>query len=158
MERPAKKVSESRTEQIQILMPQHINGYKRLFGGKLMEWIDVVAAVVARRHSGHEVTTASVDNLSFHAPAYVNSTIILVGTMTYVGRTSMEVRVETFVEELSGERYLVNKAYLVMVALGEDNKPVEVPGLIPQTALERAEWAAGEKRHALRKQRRREDF
>ena len=42
-----KRVSESRTEQIQILMPAHINGYKRLFGGKLMEWIDVVAAVVA---------------------------------------------------------------------------------------------------------------
>ena len=77
---------------------------------------------------------------------------------TYVGRTSMEVRVETFVEELSGERYLVNKAYLVMVALGADDKPVEVPRLITETDLEQAEWAAGEKRHALRKQRRKEDF
>ena len=64
MERIMKKVSDSRTEQIQILMPAHINGYKRLFGGKLVEWIDVVAAVVARRHSGCNVTTASIDNLS----------------------------------------------------------------------------------------------
>ena len=74
-----KKVSESKTEQIQILMPQHINGYKRLFGGVLMEWIDVVAGVVARRHANSEVTTASVDNLQFKSPAYVNSTIILSG-------------------------------------------------------------------------------
>lgn len=84
-----KKVSESKTEQIQILMPQHINGYKRLFGGVLMEWIYVVAGVVARRHANSEVTTASVDNLQFKSPAYVNSTIILIGKITYVGTTSM---------------------------------------------------------------------
>lgn len=118
-----KKVSESKTEQIQILMPQHINGYKRLFGGVLMEWIDVVAGVVARRHANSEVTTASVDNLQFKSPAYVNSTIILIGKITYVGTTSMEVRVETFVESLSGERKLVNRAYVVMVALDEHERP-----------------------------------
>ena len=59
-ERPRKPVSASRTEQAQILMYDTLNGYKRLFGGRLMEWIDVVAAVVARRHSGCAVTTASV--------------------------------------------------------------------------------------------------
>ena len=59
----AKHVSDSKTEQIQILMPEHINGYKRLFGGKLVEWIDIVAAVVARRHSNKNVTTVSIDNL-----------------------------------------------------------------------------------------------
>ena len=62
-----KRVSDSYTEQIHILMPQHINGYKRLFGGVLMEWIDVLAAVVARRHANCNVTTASVDNLQFKA-------------------------------------------------------------------------------------------
>ena len=81
MDRIMKKVSESRTEQIQILMPAHINGYKRLFGGKLVEWIDVVAAVVARRHSGRNVTTASIDNLIFAEAAYVNSTVVLIGEM-----------------------------------------------------------------------------
>ncbi len=157
-ERPTKRVSESRTEQIQILMPQHINGYKRLFGGVLMEWIDVVAGVVARRHSNSEVTTASVDNLQFKSPAYVNSTIMLIGKITYVGRTSMEVRVETYVESLTGERKLVNRAYVVMVALDEQERPKPVPQIIPETDEERAEYEAGCRRHELRKQRRRENY
>lgn len=154
----AKAVSQSYTEQIQILMPQHINGYKRLFGGVLMEWIDVVAGVVARRHSNSEVTTASVDNLQFKSPAYVNSTIILIGRMTYVGNTSMEVRVDTFVESLSGERKLVNRAYLVMVALDEQEQPKRVPRLIPETQEEKAEYEAGKRRHELRRQRREENY
>lgn len=91
----AKRVADSRTEQIQILMPEHINGAGRLFGGKLVEWIDVVAGVVARRHSGRNVTTAAIDNLQFKAAAYVNDTLVLVGRVTLVGRTSREVRVDT---------------------------------------------------------------
>lgn len=154
----AKTVSQSYTEQIQILMPQHINGYKRLFGGVLMEWIDVVAGVVARRHSNSEVTTASVDNLQFKSPAYVNSTIILIGQITYVGTTSMEVRVDTFVESLSGQRRLVNRAYLVMVALDEQEQPKPVPRLILETEEERAEYEAGKRRHELRRQRRKENY
>lgn len=154
----AKKVSDSETEQIQILMPQHINGYKRMFGGVLMEWIDVVACVVARRHSNSEVTTASVDNLQFKSPAYVNSTIILIGKITYVGKTSMEVKVETYVEALTGERKLVNRAYVVMVALDEQERPKPVPQIIPKTEEEKAEYEAGARRHALRKQRRLEKF
>lgn len=154
----AKTVSQSRTEQIQILMPQHINGYKRLFGGVLMEWIDVVAGVVARRHSNSEVTTASVDNLQFKSPAYVNSTITLVGRITFVGSTSMEVRVDTFVESLSGERNLVNRAYVVMVALDEQERPKRVPRIIPETEEEKAEYEAGKRRHELRRQRRQENY
>ena len=87
-----KTVNQSRTQQVQILMPSHINGYNRLFGGRLMEWIDVVAGVVARRHSGREVTTACIDQLVFEAPAFLNETVVLEGVMTYAGRTSMEVR------------------------------------------------------------------
>ena len=158
MEEAAKPVSASRTEQIQILMPQHINGYKRLFGGVLMEWIDIVAGVVARRHSNSEVTTASVDNLQFKSPAYVNSTITLIGTITFVGSSSMEVRVDTFTEALSGERRLVNRAYVVMVALDENERPKRVPRLILETEEEKAEFEAGKKRHELRKQRRRKNF
>lgn len=153
-----KKVSDSRTEQIQIVMPEHINGFDRLFGGKLMEWIDVVAAVVARRHSGCNVTTASVDNLQFKAAAHVNSTIFLLGQITYVGKTSMEVRVDTFVEELNGTRRMINKAYLVLVALDENDRPTQVPGIILETDAEKAEWEAACRRCELRKQRRREEF
>lgn len=146
-----KTVSQSLTEQIQILMPEHINGYKRLFGGKLMEWIDVVAAVAARRHSNRNVTTASVDHLEFKAAAYVNSTIVLRGCVTYVGRTSMEVRVDTFVEELDGERELINRAYLVLVALDENDRPTPVPPLICESMEEQQEWEAAQKRREYRK-------
>lgn len=149
-----KRVKDSETEHVQILMPEHINGYKRLFGGKLMEWVDVVAAVVARRHSNCNVTTASIDNLQFQAAAYINNTILIRGRITYVGNSSMEIRVDTFVEELSGELKRINRAYLVLVALDENEIPARVPPLLVETDEERAEWEAGIKRHNLRKQRR----
>ena len=154
----AKPVRASRTEQIQILMPEHINGYRRLFGGRLMEWIDVAAAVTARRHAGRNVTTVAIDNLQFHAPAYVNDTIVLVGQITYVGRTSMEVRVDTYVEALDGTQTKINRAYLVMVALDEEERPTPVPGLLCETDEERAEWEAGKRRNALRRQRAAEQY
>lgn len=115
-------VAHSRTEQVQILMQGTLNGYNRLFGGKLMEWIDVVAAVTARRHCGKNVTTAAVDSLVFKSPAMVNDTILLEGHVTYAGRTSMEVCVTTYVEELSGFRREINKAYLVLVAIDAERK------------------------------------
>lgn len=153
-----KRVKDSMTEQVQIIMPTHINGSDRLFGGQLMEWIDVVAAVVARRHSGRNVITAAVDNLQFKAGAFINNTLVLVGRITYVGRTSMEVRVDTYVEDLSGIRKVVNRAYLVLVALDEEGKPAEVPQLILETEAERGEWEAGKRRHQLRNERRKEGF
>ncbi len=153
-----KKVSDSRTEQVHIVLPEDINGYNRLFGGRLMAWIDIVAAVVARRHSGREVTTVSVDRLEFQAPARLNSTIVLTGCITYVGHTSMEVRVDTFAEALDGARQRVNKAYLVMVALDENQKPTPVPPLEPETDKERREWEGGVRRSELRKIRSEEHF
>ena len=149
-----KHVSESYTEQVQILSQSTLNGYNRLFGGQLMQWIDVVAAVVARRHSGCNVTTASVDNLRFEGPAYANDTIVLCGYITYTGRTSMEVCVRTYVEELSGLKRLINVAYLVMVALDENERPVEVPRLVLTTEEEKREWEAAVERTRLRKERR----
>ncbi len=153
-----KTVRESYAEQVQVLTQANINGYNRLFGGQLMEWIDVVAAVVARRHSGRNVTTAVVDTLSFNAPAYPNDTVIVCGHLTHTGRTSMEVCVKSYVENLDGTRKLINTAYLVMVALDENEKPVPVPSLRIETDEERSEWEAAEKRNALRKQRRMEKF
>lgn len=149
-----KTVKDSYTEQVQILSQSTLNGYNRLFGGQLMQWIDVVAAVAARRHSGHNVTTAAVDHLRFEGPAYANDTIVLCAFLTYTGRTSMEVCVETYVEELSGQKRLINVAYLVMVALDEEEHPTEVPRLLPQTAEEKSRWEAAKARNALRKQNR----
>ena len=153
-----KLVSYSYTEQIQILMPSHINGSSRLFGGRLMEWMDVVAAVVARRHSGRDVTTACVDTLEFAAPAHVNDTILIIGRMTYVGRTSMEVRVETYTENREGLRRRINRAYFVLVAIDEAENPVEVPRLALETDEDRLEWENGKKRRELRRKRRAEHY
>jgi len=153
-----KRASESQTEQVQIVMSEDINGAGRLFGGRMVEWIDIVAAVVARRHSGREVTTVSIDNLNFRAPAYANETVVLVGCVTYVGRSSMEIRVDTYAEHLSGERHMINRAYVVMVALDENEKPVPVPLLLIECDEQMAEWEAGKRRHELNKLRRFEDL
>ena len=147
----SKKVKDSITEQAHILTQGNLNGYHRLFGGKLMSWIDVVAAVVARRHSEKNVTTAVVDMLEFKAPAYANDTICIVGKITYVGRTSMEVKVSVYVEELNGKRNLINTAYVVMVALDENERPTKVPGLILENEEEKREYENAKKRNERRK-------
>lgn len=151
-----KPVSASRTEQVQILLYNTMNGYKRLFGGRLMEWIDVVAAVVARRHCERNVTTAAVDSLVFKAPAHANDTILLSGRIVYAGRTSMEVRVDSYREELDGRRELINEARLILVAIGEDERPTEVPPVIPETDEEKADYEEAKKRREerLRKEKR----
>ncbi|MDY4519477.1 MAG: acyl-CoA thioesterase [Candidatus Spyradocola sp.] len=154
----AKPARLSRTVQTQIVLNEHINGAGRLFGGRLMEWIDIVAGVAARRHSGRNVTTASVDTLSFKAPAYLNDTVSIEGVVTCTGRTSMEVRVDTYVEALDGQRSMINRAYLVLVALDAQGHPTPVPPLLAETDEERAEQEAGLRRNALRKQRQKEQF
>ena len=89
---------------------------------------------------------------------WINDTILLEGVVTYVGRTSMEVRVDTFVENLNGERHMINRAYLVLVALDENDHSTPVPPLLLETDEERAEWEAGKRRSELRKQRKAEQF
>jgi acyl-CoA hydrolase len=154
----AKHVSDSETEQIQPVFYAQLNSQNRLFGGQLVAWIDIVAGAVARRHSNRCVTTAEIDNLQFKAPVPADSLVVLHGRLTCVGRTSMEVRVDSYVEEVSGKRKLVNTAYLVLVALDENGRPTPVPRLICDTPQEKAEWAAGEKRRELRRLRRSESY
>lgn len=141
-----KRVNESSSQQVHVLTMSNLNGYNRLFGGQLLSWIDEVAAVVARRHSNHNVTTASIGMLKFKKPAYANETVVLKGKITYTGKTSMEIEVKTYVEKLSGEKILINEAYVIMVALDEDEKPVEVPGLILENEEEKNNWALALKR------------
>ena len=154
----AKHVADSYTEQIQVIFDNHLNGQGRVFGGQLSAWIDIVGGIVGRRHSNHNVTTAEIDTLQFKSPVYANSLIVLHGKITYVGTTSMEVRVDSFVEDLSGEKKLVNTAYLVEVALDENQNPTPVPKLICETFQEKAEWEAGDKRRQLRQFRRKEAY
>ena len=154
----AKRVADSMAETVHIVRPNHLNGANRLFGGILMQWIDEVAGIVAKRHAMANVITASVDNLRFIKGAYQNEMVVIVGKLTYVGNTSMEVRVETYVENKSGIRKAINSAYFVMVALDENDKPVSVPKLIVETEEEKLEWEAAEKRREMRSQRKVEGF
>ena len=145
-------VSHSRTEQVHIVMPGDCNQYFRLFGGQLMHWIDTVAAVAARRHSGHAVTTASIDKLDFIASATLNDLVVLQGRMIFAGRTSMVVAVDTFVEDKQCRQHrLVNRATLTLVALGENNRPTEVPRLTPETPEETADFEKGKALYEAKK-------
>nr|AHF24517.1 thioesterase superfamily protein [uncultured bacterium Contig28b] len=146
-----------KTTTVQIVMPQHCNGYSkpRLFGGQIMAWIDVVGAVAARRYTGHAVTTVCIDNLSFLKPAYLNDTVVQEAQVIWTGHTSLEVRVDSLVERLDGSRELVNRAYVVFVALDENEKPIPVPPLIPRTEEEKREFQDGETRKQIRKSQRR---
>ena len=142
-------IAYSRAEQVHIIMPGDCNQSFRLFGGKLMEWVDVVAAVVARRHCACEVTTAAIDRLDFLAPAKLNDIVVLQGRLVYVGRTSMLICVDTYVEDSDCDtvtRKQVNRAYVTMVALGKDKQPVTVPALTLETDEERAEYEIGKAR------------
>ena len=151
-----KTVDDSRVETVHIVRPNHLNGANRLFGGILMQWIDEVAGIVAKRHSMCNVTTASVDNLTFLHGAYQNDMIVIKGKLTWVGNTSMEVCVDTYVETLDGKRDRINNAHFMMVALDENNMPVPVPKLILQTEDEHLAWVHGEERRRIRNQRRKD--
>ena len=140
MDIKAKRVQDSMAETVHIVRPNHLNGANRLFGGILMQWIDEVAGIVAKRHAMMNVTTASVDNLRFMKGAYQNEMVVIVGRLTYVGKTSMEVRVDTYVENKEGVRKAINSAYFVMVALDENDRPVTVPQLIIETEEQKAEY------------------
>ena len=156
--RPVKKIEESLTEQQYLIRPAHINHYGRLFGGELLKWIDELAGIVAIRHCGTTVTTAAIDNLQFQSPAYAGEMIVLEGRVTYVGRSSMEVRVDTYREALDGTREMINRAYIDMVAINCKGEPVEVPDLQLETDAQKAEYEAAKKRKQMRKQRRQEGF
>ena len=143
---PAKRVKDSYTEQIHIIKMSSLNGANRLFGGQLMQWIDEVAAVTARRHSGRNVTTALIDQLQFRQPAYANNTVVLSGKLVHVGNSSMEIHVTTYVERLDGEKIRINDANVVMVAMDENESPVRVPRLLLETEEEQHEWQRAEER------------
>lgn len=156
--RKEKCVKDSSTEVSHLLRPKDMNSAGRLFGGQLLMWLDEVAGMVAKRHSETNVTTACIDNLQFKEACYVDDIIVMIGYVTYVGRTSMEVRIDTYVEKRDGSRYPVNRAFFVMVALDANDKPTTVPALKINTVEEQAKWEAGKKRLELRNMRREEGF
>ena len=154
-----KKVEFSKTELVHVVKPGDLNGGGRLFGGSLLSLIDETAGIVAKRHSmRNNVTTAAIDHLVFKRGAFLNDLLVLMGYVTYTGRTSMEVRVDTYVEDIQGMRRPINRAYFVMVAMDEEDKPTPVPPLILESEGQKAEWEAALLRKENRKLRSKEGF
>ena len=136
----------------QIVMPGHTNGAKGvLFGGVVMQWIDVCAGVAAMRHVGGKVVTASIDRLDFLSPIHLGDVVILQSMVNFAARTSVEVgcRVET--EDLAtGQRRYTTKAYLTFVAIDDDGRPIPVPPLDLEGDEDRRRFEAGDKRRSER--------
>lgn len=154
-----KCVKDSLTVQTNLLMPADMNAAGTLFGGRILSWIDMLAGIVAMRHTDSKVVTAALDHMDFQYPAYTSDVLTLVGKVTWTGNTSLEIKVEAFRENKGGVKELTNTAYLVMVAVDDETgKPIPVPPLLVETEEEKAEWEAGVKRAVLRKQRRKENF
>jgi len=136
----------------QIVMPMHTNGVAGvMFGGIMMQWIDVCAGVAAMRHARGGVLTASIDRLDFLSPVKVGETVILQASVNYAAKTSMEVgcRVET--EDMrSGTRRYVTKAYLTFVAIDEHGRPRPIQPLELLTEEDRRRHADAEFRRKAR--------
>lgn len=153
-----KRVEDSMVETVHLVRPTHLNSAGRLFGGVLMQWIDEAAGIVAKRHCMSNITTASVDNLRFIRGAYQNDMVVIRAKMTYTGHTSMEIRVDTYVEDPTGMRRPINRAYFTVVALDENDRPKKVPRLIVESETEKAEWEGALKRRENRLMRKEEGF
>ena len=132
----------------QIVMPTHTNGASGvMFGGVMMQWIDVCAGVAAMRHAGGGVVTASIDRLDFLSPVRVGEVVVLQAQVNYVHRTSMEVGVRVETEDMaSRSRRSTTKAYLTFVAVDRDGHPVAAPPLDLASADDRRRWAEAEAR------------
>ncbi len=148
----AKRVKDSITETCDIVLPHQANVHGTVLGGTVMHWIDLVAAVVANRHSRRPVVTAAIDEMSFEAPILVGQLAVLRGRITLVDTSSMEIRVDVESEDLlTGERRLTSTAYVTFVALDPvTRRPTAVPPLLLETDEERAEHE-----QALERRRRR---
>jgi len=151
-----KTVADSRTETIHIIQMEDLNSAGRLFGGTLMKWIDEAAAIVARRHCEMNITTVSVDHLNFMQGVYAWEMVVIIATATYVGHTSMEVKVDSYVERINGERVLINQAYLTEVGIDEQDKPTPIPALIYSNQEEKDECYRACIRKEMRKKQKSE--
>jgi acyl-CoA hydrolase len=146
-----KTVKASQVEMIEIVFPNDANPLGNIFGGRVMQLIDIVGSVCAMRHARSAVVTASMDRLDFLSPAYVGEILVLHASVNYVAHTSMEVGVKVMAENpLTGERRHTGSAYLTYVSIDSKGKPLAIPPLIVETAEERRRFNEAEGR---RKQR-----
>jgi acyl-CoA hydrolase len=143
--------SRSRTEMNEHVLPPHANALNNVFGGQVMAWVDLCAAITAQRHSGHVSVTAFVDDLVFQNPVKIGDVVNLEAHVTATFRTSLEVSVIVLGENpRTLERWPCVTALLTFVAIDANGKPTPVPPLVLDTDAVRASQAAGEARRAAR--------
>jgi len=148
---------DSITHMTEIVLPQHTNAVGTVFGGTVMSWIDICAAVTAHRHCGRIAVTASVDDLHFRAPLRVGDVVVLEAQLNAVFNTSLEVGVIVDREDPSSrERARCVEARLTFVCIDEDGRPASVPALELESDADRevAEQAAARRAHRLQQRRR----
>jgi acyl-CoA hydrolase len=152
MKNMTKTPSDSSVEMRELVMPHHTNPQNTVFGGTVMSWIDIAAAMVAARHCGRPVVTAHIDDIDFIAPIKMGYHVLIQASLNYVGRSSMIVGVKVTSENpYTGEARTTTKAYLTFVALDDLGRPVEVPGLNPETEDEKRRFDNAKKRVAMKK-------
>ena len=151
-----RSVSASRVEMTEIVMPNDANPLGNVMGGRIMQWVDICAAVAAGRHARTPVVTASVDQIDFHRPVPVGGVVILLASVNFAGRTSMEVGVRVLCEaRATGDRDQIASAYLTFVSLDpEACTPSVVPGITPETDDEKRRFEAARQRRQDRLRRR----
>ena len=144
---PAKSPNESKAEMTVRMFPSDANPAGNVFGGEILKQIDLIAGLVAQRHSRVNAVTASIDRVNFLKPVFVGNALILNARLNYVHRSSMEIEVIVEAEDLmTGRRTLTNTAYVTSVALGPDGKTTEVPPLLLETEEDKKKFAEGERR------------
>lgn len=149
---PSKTVQESRTEMSQLMLPQHANFAGVVYGGTILSIADSVAYVCAARHAGPRCVTVSVDRVEFREPIKIGELVTFVASVNFVGRTSMEIGIKIFAEDLgTGNKRHTNSCYFTMVCLDENSRPKEVPKIIPETDEEKRRYDEGKARRELAK-------
>lgn len=148
----ARPVSDSKVEMTEIVFPNDANPLGNAMGGRVMHWIDICAAVCAGRHARTPVVTASADQIDFHNPVPVGAVVVLLASVNFAGRTSMEIGVKVWQEDRStGARKHVASAYLTFVSLDPVTKtPRPVPPIAPVTDDEKRRFEAAKARRAHR--------
>ena len=158
MSHPQKRIAESRFSLSALIGPPDANTFGNVHGGIIMKMVDEAGALVAMRHAQAPVVTVAIDSMTFMKPIYVGSLVMCDAELTYVGRSSMEVRVQVRAENpLTGEGAVTNTAYLVYVALSDDGKPIPVPELDFQTEEQRARAEEARERQMYRKKQRQQE-
>lgn len=140
------------------MQPQFANLMGSVHGGWIMKLVDEAGALAAIRHAQTQVVTVAIDQMSFHSPIRIGDLVTLEAEVTYVGKSSIETRVNVIAEDpRSGERTHTNTAYVVYVALNSSGEPIQVPRLMAETEAEKRAMARGEQRQADRLARQRAD-